>query len=386
MKIAVVTQNLARGGGQPRVNYELVRHCISEGIEVTAVAEGVAQDLLDRGVTWKRVNAGLLKPEIAHTRLFAPQADAAVASIENEVDLVLANGYVLRRPHAINVSHFVHGAYRRTTWGSSEGDSTLQRWYQNLYTRCNARWELQSYRVASRIVAVSAKVKEELISIGIDPEKIEVILNGVDLDEFKPGAESRDALGLPEGVPLALFVGDIRTARKNLDTVLLALQELSSVHLAVVGDAARSPFPAMVKSMGLEARVRFLGYRRDVARLMRASDLFVFPSRYEACSLALLEALASGLPVVSAITAGGSEIIGSDCGYVMNQPDNTAELITIMRELLSHGTDLAPFRLAARAVAEAHGWAAMGRAYVQAFEHYLRAPSSVGTSAVRCLA
>jgi glycosyltransferase involved in cell wall biosynthesis len=199
-----------------------------------------------------------------------------------------------------------------------------------------------------------------------------VVLNGVDLNEFKPGVESRASLGLPEGVPLALFVGDIRTNRKNLDTILAAVRELPSVHLAVVGDAARSPFPGMADSMGIGNRVSFMGYRRDVARLMRAADLFVFPSRYEACSLALLEALASGLPVISAVTAGGSEIIGSDCGYVMTNPDNAAELAGVMRRLLGKGADLSSLKRAARATAEQHGWTAMGRAYLTVFEDYLR--------------
>jgi glycosyltransferase involved in cell wall biosynthesis len=371
MKIAVVTQNLARGGGQPRVNYELVRHCLGEGIKVTVIAEGVAADLLDQGVVWKRINT-VLKPEIVHTQLFTRRVDEAVAAIEDEVDLVVANGYVIRRPHAVNVSHFVHGAYRRTAWGSSEGSGFIQRQYQRLYTRCNASWEQQAYGAASRIVAVSAKVREELISIGINSAKIEVVLNGVDLNEFKPGVESRASLGLPEGVPLALFVGDIRTNRKNLDTILAAVRELPSVHLAVVGDAARSPFPGMADSMGIGNRVSFMGYRRDVARLMRAADLFVFPSRYEACSLALLEALASGLPVISAVTAGGSEIIGSDCGYVMTNPDNAAELAGVMRRLLGKGADLSSLKRAARATAEQHGWTAMGRAYLTVFEDYLR--------------
>jgi glycosyltransferase involved in cell wall biosynthesis len=383
MKIAVVTQNLARGGGQPRVNYELVRHCLGEGIKVTVIAEGVAADLLDQGVVWKRINT-VLKPEIVHTRLFAPQADAAIASIEDDVDLVLANGYVTRRRHAINVSHFVHGAYRRTSWGASDGDSVFQRWYQGLYTRCNARWERQSYDAADRIIAVSEKVKEELITTGIEPQKIEVILNGVDLEEFKPGVESREALGLPTSVPLALYVGDIRTSRKNLDTVLAAVRDLPSIHLAVVGDAARSPFPAMARAMGVEDRVRFLGYRRDVAKLMRASDLFVFPSRYEACSLALLEALASGLPVISAVTAGGSEIINADCGHVMTNPDDLQELTSVMRRLLSKEMDLRPLRKAARQTAEQHGWLTMGRAYIGAFESYLRWPASNGMDPVRC--
>ncbi len=64
--------------------------------------------------------------------------------------------------------------------------------------------------------------------------------------------------------PLALFVGDIRSRRKNLELVLHALTEVRGLHLAVVGDTARSPYPAMAAELGVMDRVHFLGYRRDV--------------------------------------------------------------------------------------------------------------------------
>ena len=178
-------------------------------------------------------------------------------------------------------------------------------WYQLLYSRCNTRWERQSYAAARKIVAPSQKIVDELVSIGVPREKVELIYNGVDLQEFQPGKVSRASLALPEGVPLALFVGDIRTPQKIWTQSSKALAQLPAVHLAVVGETKRSPFPRMARELGIADRVHFAGYRKDVPNFMQACDLFVFPSRYEAGTLVLIEALASGLPVVTARTAGG---------------------------------------------------------------------------------
>ncbi|CCH65303.1 glycosyltransferase [Richelia intracellularis HM01] len=58
---------------------------------------------------------------------------------------------------------------------------------------------------------------------------------------------------------MALFAGDIRTSRKNLDTILYALLQVPNIHLAVVGDVETSPFPGLATSLGLEKRVHFFG-------------------------------------------------------------------------------------------------------------------------------
>lgn len=224
------------------------------------------------------------------------------------------------------------------------------------------------YRDTRRIVAVSAQVRQELLAIGVPPEHVSVILNGVDLTEFAPGVEDREALGLPPGVSLALFVGDIRTPRKNLDTVLRALTDVPGLHLAVVGSPEGSPFPRLADELGVASRTHFLGYRRDVARIMRASDLFVFPSRYEACSLVLLEALASGLPVVTARTAGGAEIVTPECGVVLTDPVDVAGLTAHLCRLVADGDLRRAMGRAARAAAEAHSWRGMADQYLALYE------------------
>ena len=182
----------------------------------------------------------------------------------------------------------------------ARGNAGREAWYQSFYSRCNEGFERKSYEAAAVVIAVSKLVRSEMLPVaGVPERKVRVIHSGVDLDDFRPGIEDRRALGLPADVPLGLFVGDVRTYRKNLDTVLRSLVATPSIHLAVVGAVDCSPFPAMASSLGIAGRVHFLGYRRDVARIMRASTFLTFPTRYEPFGLVILEAMSSGLPVVT---------------------------------------------------------------------------------------
>jgi len=206
--------------------------------------------------------------------------------------------------------------------------------------------------------------------VGVPPERIEVIVNGVDLDEFHPGRADRGRLGLPEGGPLALFVGDIRSSRKNLDRVLLALRSVPDLHVAVVGQLPGSPYPALAEQLGVADRVHFLGFRRDVASLMRAVDFFVQPSRYDPFSLVVLEAMASGIPVIVTQRMGVSALVG-EAGIVLDNPEDHEALAQAMAMLAREPELREEMGQKARAVAEAHSWERMASRYAALFERLM---------------
>ena len=97
---------------------------------------------------------------------------------------------------------------------------------------------------------------------------------------------------------------------------------------------------------------------------MRAADLFVFPSRYEACTLVLLEAMASGLPIITASTAGGAELVDDDCGLVLTDPEDVEGLIRAMKKLVSEPALRASMGRAARERALQHTWEDMTEKYL----------------------
>lgn len=365
MKLAIVTHNVIRGDGQSRVSYEIARHALKQGVPVTLLADAAAPELQSAGANWIPVQPQMRRPHLFKVRQFAALADKAIDRLKG--DTIQAFGYVLTRPHHVNNSQFVHGAWGRSPVHTARIRHDLYGAYQRLYTSLNTRWEQQAYRQARVVVPSSRRIEQQLCEINVTPSKMKVILNGVDLQEFYPGRADRTALGLPLNIPLALFAGDIRTPRKNLDTVLKAVAGVPGVHLAVVGAVSRSPYPAMAARLGLTDRVHFLDFRRDIPDIMRASDLFVFPSRYEACSLVILEALASGLPVITAETAGGAEIVTPDCGIVLTDPNDRAALVNGLQRIVHNSELRSAMGQAARQVAEKHSWTEMADAYLRVY-------------------
>jgi glycosyltransferase involved in cell wall biosynthesis len=364
VRLALVTHNVLPGSGQGRVNYEIARHALREGIDVYLVADRVHSELRELGARWIEVHPRRQRLNLLKVREFARRASEAVASLASEVDVVHGNGFVLNCRHEINTSHFVHSAWRRSPARSPRVPRNARQAYHSLYTTLNARWEHEAYEKAEIVVAVSNLVRDEVARIGIPEERIRVVLNGVDLHEFSPGSRDRTRHGLPAGVPLAVFVGEAHTRRKNLETVLAALRHARALHVAVVGSVAGSGYPRLAARLGVAARVHFLGFRADVADVMRCADVFVLPARYDPCPLVLLEALASGVPVVTAVTVGGAELVTPESGLVLPDPNDARALAAALERVADASAEAGAMRQAARRVAESHSWEHMAEEYV----------------------
>ena len=371
MRLALITHKFVRGDGQGRVNYELARAALAAGHTVWLVASEVAPELASHPLARVvRIGVRGLPTALLQNQLFACKSAMWLWRHRAELNIVHANGFVSWSRADINSSHFVHAAWLRSrahTWRMRKDAYGL---YQLIYTVCNKRFEKWSYSRARTIVAVSQQVRRELAESGVDPARLRVITNGVDTEEFTPVPISRHELELPEG-KLALFIGDIRTPRKNLDTLLRALVDVPGVTLVVVGDTTGSPYPQIAAELGLESRVRFLGFRRDVPRLMQAANLFVFPSRYEACSLVLLEAAASGLPIVAGRTTGGSELLSPNCSVLLDDPEDHRELASVLNRLFEKPVNLEKMGKEARRLALVNSWHAMGQKYLRLYQELL---------------
>ncbi len=384
MKLCIVTHTVKKGDGQGRVNYEVAKEIIRRGHHLTLLASEIAPELAeDSQVKWIEIPVQRFPTEFIRNFVFAQKSAAWLQKYRADFDLVKVNGAITKTAADVNAVHFVHSSWLQclTTSRFASTPVHISRtlrdaygFYQWLYTALNAHWEKQAFQKAKVVVAVSDKVAQELVDIGVPRSQIQVIVNGVDLAEFTPGVgdAERQTWNLPENVPLALFAGDIRTTRKNLDTVLYALAKVPDLHLAVVGNTEGSPFPQLAASLGITNRVHFLGYRRDIAAIMRVADLFVFPSRYEACTLVLLEALASGLPVITATTTGGAELVTPECGVVLSDSDDIDALVTALLSLAKDGALMQQMGKAARSVAEQHSWNTMAQTYVDLFEELIK--------------
>lgn len=369
MKLCIVTHKVKKGDGQGRVNYEVAQEAIRRGHHLTILASEVAPEIEQNSkVKFVPIPVDGYPSEFIRNFVFAYKSAAWLQKNRSQIDLLKINGAITNVAADVNAVHFVHSSWLRSPVHISRIRRDAYGFYQWLYTFLNARWEKQAFQRAKVVVAVSEKVAQELIHIGVQGDRIRVIVNGVDLQEFTPGVASRQKLGLPENVTLALFAGDIRIPRKNLDTVLHALVKVPHLHLAVVGDTKGSPYPQMAASLNLHERVHFLGYRQDMPQILQAADLFVFPSRYEPFGLVVIEAMASGLPIITATTTGAADIVTSDCGIVLSDCDDINALADALRLLNSDRILRQQMGKAARAVAEQYSWNTMAQTYVDLFE------------------
>ena len=368
MKLCIATHKFVKGDGQGRVNYEVVQEALRRGAHVTLLASSIAPDLAQHNlIRWIPISTEGLPTQLLQNAVFSWKCAQWLKLYRHEFDVLQINGAITSFPSDVNAVHFVHSAWLKSPAHPAHQFRNHYGLYQWLYTRLNAEWEKQAFQKSKVMIAVSAKVKRELIEIGVPEDKIRVILNGVDLQEFCPGEGDRTQFNLPQGIPLALFVGDIRSNRKNLETVLHALIKVPELHLAIVGDTTNSPYIQLAENLELSSRVHFLGYRRDVPAIMRIVDLFVFPSRYEACTLVLLEAMASGLPVITATTSGGCEIV-SDCGTVLADSEDVTGLARALNQLTKDSAGRLARGHTARAIAEQHSWESKAKAYLDLFK------------------
>jgi UDP-glucose:(heptosyl)LPS alpha-1,3-glucosyltransferase len=240
------------------------------------------------------------------------------------------------------------------------------------YLRDLVRYRSRTHRV---VVALSEAGAAELRRVyGRVRPRIVVIPNGVDLERFHPPTPeerraARAALGLGDEERVAVFVGH-EFERKGLSFAIDALRHAPTVLLLVVGGTREGIAEGMAhaESAGVGPRVLFVGRKPDPAPLLAASDMFVLPSAYEANALVVLEALASGLPVVATRVGFAPEIImDGNNGFLV---DRDARAIGERLALLE-GEDLAEWRHRARASVEAYSWRAVARRYLDLAEEIL---------------
>jgi len=170
------------------------------------------------------------------------------------------------------------------------------------------------------------------------------IRNGVDIKRFESQARlqrrsaARADLNLVPGTFALLLIGN-DWRNKGLQTLIEALNECRDlpIQLLVVGKDNVRPFVATIQRLELSDRVRFLAPSADVMQFYSAADAYAGPSLEDAYGLPVLEAMASGLPVIASINAGVSEVIMDGLnGLLLRDPTDTVELARLIRRLVDN--------------------------------------------------
>jgi glycosyltransferase involved in cell wall biosynthesis len=292
--------------------------------------------------------------DILHTHLFDPSV------------LGLSGGWIARTPLRIVTRHYSNYHTRIAR--------PIHVWLDRLCTR-----------LSHRVIAVSQHTADHLIGVEhAPPTKVSVVHNGIDFERVRvssPDAPARIRAQLDlVGTPIVLMAARMHP-EKGYEHLLASLPgvlaQVPELILLVAGTGPlEARYRALCGSMGIERSVRFLGFRRDLADLIVASDLVVLPSLAEAFGLVAAEALYLGVPVVASRVGGIPEIVDDGIDGLLVPPGDDEALTGALARLLLDGARRRTLQGAGRdKIASRFGFRSMIMAYERLYDE-LNRPST----------
>ena len=345
MRVLLAVHRVRPTGGQDRYVLELARH-LHRRCQVDVVAAEIEGDL-PASVRVHKVNTPA-RPLL----LAAPAFRAAAAPFMNceLFDVVHGLGGALPGANVVTAP-FCHAAWRAA--GGVRGP------YQRLVSRQSVRDERRAYghRNLRAVIAVSRRTADELERwYGPLKAPVTVIPTGVDLETFAPppgGAPRRRAAGTRARL---LLVG--AWERKGLETAIEALAAMrADAELLAVGSGPAARYLSLAARLGVADRVRLEPPRADIADVMRAADVFIFPTRYEPFGMVIAEAMACGVPVVTSAVAGAAELMrDGESGRVLPDPRDARAFAAAVDAILADEDARIAMGRAARSAVQDLGW------------------------------
>jgi glycosyltransferase involved in cell wall biosynthesis len=389
VKIAFSMINCNRRDGSARAVNEVAEKLADRGHEVHLFARK-AEDLDLNKIRWHQV-PGPSWPEVADFLSYFLKVNRAIP--RRYFDIVHGIGCNTLRANVITIQN-IQPAKKKILdrLGSLEKVSAPRRATRALYLKVTSEAEhkLYTHRAGRRpplFLPVSRGVESELREhYDIGPAPVRIVPNAADLSIFKPISEEQrlawrkeNGLG-PEDIVLIFAGGE--WVRKGLD---LAIKGLSKVpdrraKLYIAGDdAARDTLKALADECGIADRVIFGGFRKDVPIALASSDIFFFPSWYEAFSLATIEAAACGLPIVATSINGTEDFIqpGSTGEFVKSDPSHIAQVIEPLIQNAEKRKEMG--ENARRLVEQNYTWDRVTDATENAYKEYLASRNSKET-------
>jgi sugar transferase (PEP-CTERM/EpsH1 system associated) len=329
-------------GGLPRVVVTLARTIDRERFDVSVLcmntAGELARDLEEEGVPVLTVPSPRHPDYLAALRVFRILRRSRIDVLHtHNTQPFLEAGFASLLAGVRTLVHTDHGRgwpdLRRYVWG-----------------------ERVMSGFAYRVVGVSKETSAQLIEFGkIDPKKVVTIRNGIDPRPFDLAADRshlRRELGISERVPVICTVARFER-EKGVDVLIGALptivRAMPDLICLIVGYGEQEDeLKASVRSHGVQARVQFLGPRRDVADILMAADCYVLPSRREGLPMTILEAMAASRPVVATRVGGIPGAVTDGRTGLLVEPESPAALASAVLQLFAEPARLQAYGVEAR--------------------------------------
>jgi glycosyltransferase involved in cell wall biosynthesis len=358
-------------GGVESNAERLARYLVAQGVRVQVLTKRIGRDLPDEddrdGIAIHRVGPGGERSSLGKW-LMTPAVVRWLVRHAPDYDVVCCVDYRATGVAALMARRSTGRpvVFQAQTTGVLSGDNVdplLRRagiGGQGLIARAVKSPVRALYRGADAFACISRDIERETLACGVPRERVWYLPNAIDMSHFRP-AESgerdrvRRELGLPLDRVICLFVGRLSREKGVMDLLeAWRLLQPDDALLVVAGPDmtghawdAGAPGRAFVHTHGLSDRVRLVGPLTDVAPMMRASDLVVQPSHFEALGLSAIEALACGIPLVASAVGGLLDFVVDGENGRLAPPEDPAALAACLAPLLSDPRERA--RLAARA-------------------------------------
>jgi len=189
------------------------------------------------------------------------------------------------------------------------------------------------------VIAVSNSVRDHILSLGVSPRKVVVIPNGVDINEFNPFFDVRGNSNV--NINHVIFIGRL-IPNKGLDYLVEAARlvissGVSGIKFKIVGEGpCKHQLEKSIVKLGLTPYFELLGHVPKISDVLRNGGIFVRPSLTEGMPLTVLEAMASGLPIIATRVAGTSEIVIHNETGLLVEPGNVRQLAEAIKFLIQH--------------------------------------------------
>jgi UDP-glucose:(heptosyl)LPS alpha-1,3-glucosyltransferase len=367
--VVFVCHDVGGSGGMERHAEQLVRRLLDVGHRVTVLARTCELEPHE-GLRFRRVRTPARPVCLGYPSFFAA---ASLMLARRHGALLHATGAIVANRADVCTVHYCHRtAATRVRSSRASRPGALYRINACLTGIMARAGELWCYRPqrALQLCAVSDGVAAELrAAFPAMAARVRTLPNGVDIQAFRPDRRSRQQvraeLSAVERTPLALFVGG-DWDRKGLVHAVDALAHSPAWQLAVAGAGDVARIAARARAAGTASRLHLLGQRSDMPRLYAAADAFVLPTAYEAFPLAVLEAAASGLPLLVTRVSGVEDLLEDGRnGWFIGRAG--AEIAAALNRLASDPELARSMGARARAAAARFSWDAMAAAYVSVY-------------------